>query len=190
MMNSKRRIENECQTLKEVAKGDSRAFRTLYMHYYDRLFQFAMLFLRSETGAEDVVADVFFNIWKDRTTLTGIPNFQAYIYQAVRYGCLNVLKSGYVSKRSDLPEIEMQVTIAPDSPLDELAYKELSDAVQQAVNALPERCRMVFKMSREDEMSQQEIADALGVQLCTVQRQTLLAKAKIKQAIEPFLEKK
>lgn len=189
-MNSKQRIENECQILKEVAKGDSQAFRTFYMHYYDRLFQFAMLFLRSETASEDVVADVFFNIWRDRETLTNIPNFQSYIYQAVRYGCLNVLKSGYVSKRSDLPESDLQVEIASESPLDELSYKELNQAVQQAVDALPERCRMVFKMAREDDMSQQEIADALGVQLCTVQRQTLLAKAKIRQAIEPFLERK
>lgn len=188
-MNSYQRIENEQQILKKVSKGDSQSFRTLYMHYYNRLFQFALLFLHSEPASEDVVEDIFFNIWKDRGTLTDIPNFQAYIYQAVRNGCLNVLKSGYVSKRDELPETELQVKIASDSPLDELAYKELSNAVQQAVDALPERCRIIFKMAKEDDMSQQEIADALNVQLCTVQRQILLAKDKIKQAISPFLEK-
>ncbi len=189
-MNSNQRIENEQQILKKVSGGDSQAFRTLYLYYYNRLFQFSMMFLCSEPASEDVVQDVFFNIWKDRKALTTIPNFQAYIYQAVRNGCLNVLKSGYVSKRDELPEAELQVRVSPDSPLDELTYKELNGAVQEAINALPERCRIVFKMAKEDDMSQQEIADVLGIQLCTVQRQILLAKDKIKQAILPFWEKK
>lgn len=189
-MSSNQRLENEQQILKKVSWGDSQAFRTLYLYYYNRLFQFSMMFLCSEPASEDVVEDVFFNIWKDRKSLTTIANFQTYIYQAVRNGCLNVLKSGYVSKRDELPESELQVKTSSDSPLDELTYKELNEAVQQAVNALPERCRIVFKMAKEDDMSQQEIADALGVQLCTVQRQILLAKDKIKQAISPFLEKK
>lgn len=188
-MNSKQHLENERQILERVAEGDPQAFRTLYMHYYNRLFQFAMLFLGSEAASEDVVADLFFNIWKSRDTLTDIPSFQSYMYKAVRNGCLNVLKSGYVSRRDELPETKLQVEISSESPLDELSYKELRNAVQKAVDALPQRCRMVFKMAREDDMSQQSIADALGVQLCTVQRQMLLAKAKIKQAIQPFLEK-
>ena len=187
-MNSHQRIENEQQILKKVSKGDTQAFRTLYMYYYNRLFQFAILFLRSEPASEDVIEDVFFNIWKDRDTLTDIPNFQAYIYQAVRNGCLNVLKSGYVSKRDELPETELQVKIAPDSPLDELTYKELNNAIQQAINALPERCRIIFKMAKEDDMSHREIAEALSIKICTVERQLLLAKDKIKQSIKPFTE--
>lgn len=189
-MSSKQHLENEQGVLKSVSNGDSRAFRSLYIHYYNRLFQFAMLFLRSEPASEDVVADVFFNIWKSRSMLTDIPNFQAYIYQAVRNGCLNVLKSGYVSKRSELPAAGLQIEISSESPLEELSYKELRNVIQHAVDALPERCRMVFKMAKEDDMSQQEIANALDIQLCTVQRQMLLAKSKIKQAIQPFLEKK
>lgn len=89
-MNKNQRIENEGQILKLVSEGDSQAFRTLYMHYYDRLFNFAMLFLHSEAASEDVIGDVFFVIWKERSMLTSIPNFHPYIYQAVRNGCLNV----------------------------------------------------------------------------------------------------
>ena len=182
-MSSNQRLENEQQILKKVSWGDSQAFRTLYLYYYNRLFQFSMMFLCSEPASEDVVEDVFFNIWKDRKSLTTIANFQTYIYQAVRNGCLNVLKSGYVSKRDELPETEFQVKTSLDSPLEELTYKELNEAVLKAVNSLPERCRIIFKMAKEDNMCQQEIADALDIQLCTVQRQILLAKDKIKQAI-------
>ena len=188
-MNNPQRISNEQEILKLVSEGNSDAFRTLYMHYYDRLFQFAMMFLRSEPASEDVVEDVFYNLWKDRHMLTSIPNFHPYIYQAIRNGCLNVLKSGYISKRDDIPETELQVSISTHTPLDELSYKELHKAVKEAITALPEHCRIIFKMAKEDEMSHREIAEALDVKVCTVERQILIAKAKIKEAIQPFLEK-
>ena len=188
-MNKNQRIENEGQILKLVSEGDSQAFRTLYMHYYDRLFNFAMLFLHSEAASEDVIGDVFFVIWKERSMLTSIPNFHPYIYQAVRNGCLNVLKSGYISTRDDIPDTELQINISTETPLDELSYKELHHVVKQAIISLPERCRIIFKMAKEDEMNHREIAETLNVKLCTVERQLLLAKAKIKEAITPFLEK-
>lgn len=184
------RIENEQQILKLVSEGDSQAFRTLYMHYYKRLFQFSQMFLHSEAASEDVVEDVFFILWRDRNTLPLIPNFHPYIYQAVRNGCLNVLKSGYISKRDDIPEADLQVSISTHSPLDELSYKELHKALTKAISLLPERCRLIFKMAKEDEMSHREIAEILSVKLCTVERQLLIAKSRLKQAIEPYLEKK
>ena len=188
-MNNKQRISNEQEILKRVSEGDARAFRTLYMHYYNRLFNFAMLFLHSEAACEDVIGDVFFVLWKDRSMLTAIPNFHPYIYQAVRNGCLNVLKSGYISKRDDISEAEFEISIATQNPLDELSYKELHHAVRLAISLLPERCRIIFRMAKEDEMNHREIAEALNVKLCTVERQLLIAKAKIKEAIKPFLEK-
>lgn len=187
-MNSKQRTENERLLLEQISKGDSDAFRTLYLLYYDRLFRFALTFLYSEPASEDVVSDIFFNLWKDRHALSFIPNLRSYLYQAVRNGCLNVLKSGYVSKRDELPDGELQVTVAPESPLDELSYKELNKAIEKAVSALPERCRLIFRMAKEEGMNHREIAEALDVKLCTVERQLLLAKAKIRKCIEPFLD--
>ena len=181
-------LENEELILKRVSESDSQAFRTLYMHYYDRLFRFAMLFLQSEDASEDIVEDVFFTLWKDRSMLTSIPKFQSYIYQSIRNGCLNVLKSSYICRRDEMPETEVSIHTSEDNPLDELTYKELCKAIEVAVEALPDRCRMVFKMAKEEELSHREIAEALNVQICTVERQLLLAKNKIKQAIEPLLE--
>ncbi|MGI6794911.1 RNA polymerase sigma-70 factor [Bacteroides sp. KG68] len=187
-MNSNQRTEDEYLILEQLSKGNSEAFRKLYLFYYDRLFRFALTFLHSEPASEDVISDVFFNLWRDRYTLPFIPNLQAYLYQAVRNGCLNVLKSGYVSKRDELPDTELQVTVSSDSPLEELAYKELTEAIAKAVVSLPERCRLIFLMAKEDGMNHKEIAEALNVKLCTVERQLLLAKSKIRKFIEPFLD--
>ncbi|MDR0938831.1 MAG: RNA polymerase sigma-70 factor [Mediterranea sp.] len=181
---------NESEALRLVALGDADAFRSLYLYYYDRLFRFAMGFLRSEAASEDVVSDVFFNLWQDRLRLSSIPRFRPYIYTSVRNACLNVLKSHQVSRRDDLrpDEVEPQVEIPANTPFDYLSYKELADAVLRAVDALPERCRMVFKLRQEDELSHQEIARVMGITVRTVERQIMLAKEKIRQALRGYKE--
>lgn len=186
-MTISQRIENEEDILAEISRGSSEAFRTLYFHYYDRLFQFALYYLNSKPNSEDVVEDLFFNIWKNKQNLVNIPNFQAYVYQGVRNGCLNLLKSGYMSKRGDMPDYVLEINVQTYSPDEILVAKELNIALEKAINTLPERCRIIFKMFKEEAMSQQAIADALNIQICTVQRQILIAKDKIKQAIIPFL---
>ena len=70
--------------LRQVTEGNEEAFQQLYLHYHDRLFQFARMYLHQQQAAEDVVADLFFQLWKSRGMLGGIENFNAYIYRAVR----------------------------------------------------------------------------------------------------------
>ena len=183
-------MENEQSLLVQVAEGNEQAFGTLYRYYYNRLFQFARLFLESEDASEDVVEDVFFMVWKERSMLVNIPNFHAFVYQSVRNACLNTLKSGYVSKREELSGAECEARFSADTPLDELMRKELCQLLNETINGLPDRCRIVFRMAKEDGMSHREIADILNIQVCTVERQLLLAKSKIKQILGPLFKKK
>lgn len=181
-------LENEDLILKDISNGNPDAFRILYLYYYDRLFQFAMMFLGSDSASEDVVEDVFFILWRDRSTLPSIINFQSYIYQSVKNGCLNVLKSGYISKRDYTLITDLQLTSSTESPLDVLTHQELNKAIQKAVNQLPDRCKIIFKMAKEDELSHKQIAEILNVKASTVARQILLAKDKIRQSLVVFLK--
>lgn len=182
--------DTERQLLENISNGDSQAFSTLYLHFYNRLFQFALMFLNSEQSAEDVIEDLFFMIWEDRKTISNVSNIQSFLYKSVRNACLNILKSSYVSKRVFNPFTELEVTTTYENPIEELNFKELNNALQETVNRLPEKCKLIFKMAKEDEMNHQEIADILGVKVCTVDRQLLLAKEKIKKALKPYLEEK
>lgn len=180
----------EQQVLKDVSRGNHEAFRLLYLHYYDRLFQFAMIYLSSEAAAEDIVESVFFNILKNPEILATVSNFKSYVYKAVRNATINVLKSGYVARRDKYPIDWLEVDlICPDTPPGgEIAFRQLRTAVKNAVNALPERCRLVFKLVKEDRMSRQEVADALGVKLSTVAKQLMIAKGRIRRAIRPYID--
>ena len=161
--------------LRQVTEGNEEAFQQLYLHYHDRLFQFARMYLHQQQAAEDVVADLFFQLWKSRGMLGGIENFNAYIYRAVRNSCTNYLLSGYRNRMSGFTQVQLQVSIDPAVPADE------------AVDF--ERCRIIFKLAKEDGMSHREIAAALDISPSTVEGQLAIAMRRLKAAAAPFLKK-
>ena len=137
--------------LRQVTEGNEEAFQQLYLHYHDRLFQFARMYLHQQQAAEDVVADLFFQLWKSRGMLGGIENFNAYIYRAVRNSCTNYLLSGYRNRMSGFTQVQLQVSIDPAVPADEAVdFQLLNSALTDAVEQLPERCRIIFKLAKED----------------------------------------
>jgi RNA polymerase sigma-70 factor (family 1) len=175
--------------LNGIASGDERAFRDLYYLYYEKLFSFARWYVNSAEVAEDVVSDVFFNLWKGRTTIADITYFETYIYAAVKNGCFNILKSSYHQRVSLIvDELSMEAYIEPDSPDTKAMYNQLSDAVTAAINHLPERCRLIFKLVKEDNLKYKEIAEILDISPRTVETQVAIALKKIEQELLPFLE--
>ena len=158
--------------------------------YHDRLFQFARMYLHQQQAAEDVVADLFFQLWKSRGMLGGIENFNAYIYRAVRNSCTNYLLSGYRNRMSGFTQVQLQVSIDPAVPADEAVdFQLLNSALTDAVEQLPERCRIIFKLAKEDGMSHREIAAALDISPSTVEGQLAIAMRRLKAAAAPFLKK-
>lgn len=174
--------------LLKVSEGDQDSFKKLYLHYYDRLFQLARRFMHSQEIAEEIVSDVFYNLWKNRSVIVNITYFETYIYHSVRNGCGNMAKSYRYRKIEYLEDSLLDVYIDHDSPDTIVQYNELNMALNKAVNALPERCRTIFKMAKEDNLHQQVIADILDITLSTVENQLAIATRKIKQALLPFLE--
>ena len=166
--------------LRQVTEGNEEAFQQLYLHYHDRLFQFARMYLHQQQAAEDVVADLFFQL----------ENFNAYIYRAVRNSCTNYLLSGYRNRMSGFTQVQLQVSIDPAVPADEAVdFQLLNSALTDAVEQLPERCRIIFKLAKEDGMSHREIAAALDISPSTVEGQLAIAMRRLKAAAAPFLKK-
>ena len=122
--------------LRQVTEGNEEAFQQLYLHYHDRLFQFARMYLHQQQAAEDVVADLFFQLWKSRGMLGGIENFNAYIYRAVRNSCTNYLLSGYRNRMSGFTQVQLQVSIDPAVPADEAVdFQLLNSALPHHLQA-------------------------------------------------------
>lgn len=99
--------------LRRIAAGDKEAFRTLYLLYYDRLYQFVRMHLNNADAAKDSVSELFYQFWKSRGSLPGIGNFNAYAYRAIRNSCMNSLRVSTRNLDYDLSHPKLQVSVDP-----------------------------------------------------------------------------
>jgi RNA polymerase sigma-70 factor (ECF subfamily) len=165
--------------------GDAAGFEACYdglvRAHYVRLTSFAYRMLKSWDAAEDAVQQVLFKVWKRKAPL----NFDEplpYLYQAVRNECLMALRQ---QGRRDAAVLRMpEGGTASADPVDDA---ELQAAVARAVEALPERCRLIFTMSREQELTYGEIARILGLSVKTVETQMGRAFKALRRTLGPYL---
>lgn len=163
--------------------NDESAFNELYRHYVVKLYQFAYSFCDDREVGEEIVNDVFVKIWTGRKDLGSIRNMQVYLYVAVKNACLNHLRSISSKKLRELKLTEAYYFHLSVDPAQLLINKELQTNVLKAVNELPPRCRLIFKMVKEDDLSCNEVATILGLSNKTVFAQLTIALKKLDQAL-------
>lgn len=164
--------DNELSTL--ISNGDVKAFEQLYRRYYALLCRFSAQLLHSHALAEEVVDDVFFHIWENRTSLAGVQKLKAYLIRAVRNNSLRALeapavRAGLSHVRFSAEGMELAQLLADEGhPLGWLIEHELENCLREAIDELPEACRRVFVMSRMEGKRHADIARELGISENTV----------------------
>jgi len=167
--------------------SDEKAFKMLFDIYADRLYQFAFSFLKNKQIAEEAVADVFFKIWLNRTTLPKISNIKAYLFKATYNTTLNYLDEEKRRKAVSLDDIEVDLDIDRICPETELINKELKGKIEQAIESLPPRCKMIYKLAKVERMKYKEIAGLLNISVKTIDNQLAIAIKKIGEEIKKYL---
>lgn len=125
--------------------------------------------VRERAIAEELVQDVFVELWDRRATLQFSESFRAYLLRAARNRALNHIRHAHVEARAE-PWIESP---SPPSPgaFDDMMEREIDRAVASAIDRLPDRCRQIFRMSRLDGLKYREIADILDISVKGVEAQ-------------------
>ena len=164
-------ISEEC--VAGIRAGDRAAFEQLFRGWYGRLADYAARLVSSPDAAEDVVQTVFVSVWNRREALPDANTLSAYLHRAVRNRALNHLRDSRESRHlsiytDDEPGI-------PPSVESDLADADLATALQEALAELAPRTRAVFLLSREQELTYNEIASTLGISVKTVE--TLMGRA-------------
>ncbi|TKG95468.1 RNA polymerase sigma-70 factor [Puteibacter caeruleilacunae] len=177
----------EKNLLKRISEGDELAFELLYRRYYARLCAFANKFLFDHAAAEEVVQDVFFNIWEGRALLDDEQALKSYLFRSVQNRSLNVIASNKVKdKYADVIK-DIYWNSDEFDAHDSLLAKELNEKFLEAINSLPEQCRKIFLMSRNEGKKYKEIAEELNVSVKTVETQMNRALKRLKTDLAEYL---
>ena len=159
--------KSERELVLRLIDGDEDAFCKLYTAYKGRLLLFALKFLKSPDYAEDVLQDVFTNIWMGRTMINPEIPFSAYLFTIVKNRVLNLLRD--LEKQQLLREqIFLQGTAYTSDTQDEILSEDLKSVIQKALQAMTPRQREIFTLSRKCNLTYKEIAERLDISVHTV----------------------
>lgn len=169
-----------------VQSDDEHAFAVLYNRYWNRLLSRAVLQLTSTQDAEDVLHDVFVSLWNRRGKIVLRYSFHTYIASILKYEIINRLAERK-KKKSDTIEKELQKELSDDSVFEQLRFQELQQRLEHTVQQLPEKCQLVFRLSRDEGLKVGEIAHALQISPKTVQNHINHALHVLRSALNNFL---
>mgnify|MGYP001131516929 CR=1 FL=1 len=159
--------------------GEIAAFRELFDRYYAPLCRFAEFWLRDRASAEEVVLDVYTHVWQHAAELRITVSVRAYLFRAVRNRALNRLRD----QRTDGIPIEGPEPLFTNPEALQLEADEMMLLVAEAVSQLPDRCREVFRKSREEGLSNAAIADQMRISVKTVEAQITKALRRIRETL-------
>ncbi len=168
-----------------IAINDQAAFTQLYLHFGKRLIHFATTLVRSKETAEELTEDVFVKLWANRVHITEIENITVYLYVAVKNKALTSLSlKARQLVLAPFDFLDTSVDSFAADPYDLMITSEMMDRMHQAVEALPPRCKMIFKLIREDGLKYKEVAEILNISVNTIDVQMAIAVKKICNALQ------
>lgn len=174
------------ELLDSIAAGDECAFSELYDRYWKKLLAVALHKLGDSNEAEDVVQQVFINLWKRRTGIRLRYRFSTYVAAMLKYEMLHKLAKS-ARDRQLMEQLTPGLSIEDHSTAQWLDYQQMVEKLEQSVRLLPEKCQLVFRLSREAGLNEKEIASTLQIAPKTVQAHLGKALRNLRTSLQQFL---
>jgi len=158
---------------------DIAAYKKLFFYFFQPLKSFSYSITKSKETAEEVVSDIFIEIWAKRKQLNEIEDLKIYLYVSVRNASLRILKQTQKTSALSLDHLEVEFASADPNAETFLITNELADKIEKAVESLPPQCKIIFKMAKQDQLKYKEIAQLLNISVKTIDNQLSTALKKI-----------
>jgi len=159
-------------------------FEQLFNEYYSELCRFAISFVKDNDSAEDIVQQVFINLWNKRNEIDNDKPIKAYLLSSIKNRCINYLRDNK-KYRSYYLDVEAELEI-PVNEKDLISEEYFNEKVQTAIDKLPEKCREIFMLCRFEEMKYKEIAKKLNISQKTVEAQMSKALKIMREELKEF----
>ncbi len=173
--------------IEKLRNGDHSAFENIFKTYHKDLVRYSTNFIGDINAAEDIVEDCFYWLWDVKESINIKNSLRSFLFSVVTNKCLNYMKKNNHQKQYE--EYIRSITIRKEINYPEvnLISKELSVTIQEAIDNLPEQCRKIFLLSRNDDKKYEEIATMLDISINTVKKQMNRAISKLKDALKDYL---
>lgn len=165
---------------------DKPAFEKLFRSFFPGLVLFAMKYLPDQDSAKEVVHNVFLNLWEKREKIDTSASLKSYLFTSVHNRCLNFIRDRKKFDTDESSILKIESTDFSDGS-DRLEEQELEQRIYDALEALPEKCREVFKLNRFEGMKYGEIAGHLGISVKTVEAQMSKALKILREKLSDYL---
>ncbi len=177
---------NEKECVEAIQRDDETAFKKLFLAYYDPLCNFGWRFTRSQAISEDLVQDVFADLWNLRKSLDPQRSISIYLYQAVKNKAIDYIDHQKVVRKYQLNvEHSGRNIVQIRRPIQE--ELEFIRAARKAIDELPCRAQQVYTLHREDGLTYQEIAEVMDISVKTVESQMSRALEILRTCLSKYL---
>lgn len=157
---------------------------------FSSLTRFSAAIIHSKEAAEEIVSDVLIQFWVNRAKILEIEDLRLYFFVAVKNNSVRKLRQQQKNRTVSLDDLRIELDSVYQNPEDKVLSKEAVHAIESAIEHLPPRARLIFKLAKEDKMPYKEIASLLNISIKTIDNQLAIALKKITEALGTAICKK
>ncbi len=175
---------SEGDLLDALREGDQAAFDEIYQRYWAGMFRSAYALLKDRDASLDVLQEIFIWLWQHREDVEIVSSLKAYLSSSVYYKAANYIRQGKI-RRAFFEELKtMRIEQTEE---DQIEIKELASLIKQHTSRLPEKCRQVYYLSRNEHLSNKEIAEKMGISVKTVENQMTIALRRLRASLKKIV---
>lgn len=176
--------EGESLLIQRIKEGEEHALNITYLKYHTLLRRYLWKYIRSEESAEDIVQDVFTEVWENREYLDRAGHLRGFLYESARNKALNHIKHQKIVNQyiSELKQ-QKKASFYGDFYHGENDYRAVSKTIEESICNLPPRGRQIFELNKNEGLTYMEISEYLDISLKTVETHMRRAFKKIRNCL-------
>lgn len=176
---------DERTLVEALSKGDHAAYRTLFMRYYPKVRYFILGFVKSEEEANDIAQEVFVKLWTHRAHFAQVKTFGSYLYAWAKNATFNAIESRQI-RREGIGVPPEEADTSP-TPYEELVARDIQLLTDMVVDRMPAQRKLIYRLSRHEGLSNEEIASQLHITKKTVENHLNLALKELRKILFIFI---
>lgn len=170
----------------KIKKGDKSAFDKIFLAYYAYLCNYAFQFMKDKEASEEIVQDVFFQIWERHKDIKIHVSMKSYLFRSVHNHCLNHIEKQKTQEKYKKHN-RLQISMREQEFSDPASDNELAVLIQKTIEELPPARKKIFQLKRDEGLKNKEIAEELNISIKTVENQMGKALHYLRNQLSDFL---